>query len=109
MVEMSLKMDDLSIYTMQSIQEAPYLIESINPDVIVLDLKTAALGDYQDFFHELKENDKTSAIPLVGLGKTEDVIPLGDLKKYFSGFLEKPLSPTNLAEKIRSAIGPTLC
>ncbi|MDD4202731.1 MAG: response regulator [Candidatus Omnitrophica bacterium] len=105
--KMVLEQGGHSVFTVNSPAEAQEKIKAENPDLILLDIMMQSPDDGIAFAHKLKKDKVT--IPIIMLsgiskvtgysyGKCNDVLPCTD-------FLEKPISPKVLIDKVNSVLG----
>lgn len=100
MVELTLKPLDINVSSFPDFQNIFPLLELHRPDLLLLDMNTL-LEKGQEFFLELKNHPQTKSIPVVVLGGNEGNLPdLPDWMNGLTGFLPKPISPSEFKERI---------
>ena len=90
MMEFALRAKGAEIYTVSTIENNFYLLDDLQPDLIIFDVETA-----KDFLSELKTYSTKSI--LVGVGSEASRELVGDMVKTY---LIKPLEAKNIANRI---------
>ena len=86
--------------------EATQKIERFKPDLVVLDIMMERLSDGFDLCRELKRDPELKEIPILAVSAINEEIGMKFSPKtdgeYFQAddFLEKPVSPENLLERV---------
>jgi len=98
MLEISAKKSGLDCYTIDSCNDCFYLIKDLQSELLIIDIKTI-MPIVDTFFNKL-EDEGLSQIPVVAVGKPEDIETFGEWKAKVVRIVEKPLPATSLFEKI---------
>jgi DNA-binding NtrC family response regulator len=99
--------ENYEVILAQNVTEAENLIKKEKPDMIFLDVMMESPDDGIVFAHKLKkENIKIPVVMLSAIGKVtgyshkrcDEVMPCND-------FLEKPVNPKSLVNKVKKVLG----
>jgi DNA-binding NtrC family response regulator len=98
MFELTAKNEELDCYTVESSADCFYLIKDLQSELIIIDIKTVS-PQIDEFFANL-EKEGLSQIPVVAVGRSEDIEEFGANKSKVLRIIEKPLPATGLFDKI---------
>ena len=101
----ALSSDELEIFDVYEGQGAVELIESILPDLVILDIMMPT-RDGRDICQDLKKNPITKGVKILMLtARDEQFERIVGLKLGADEYETKPFSPTHLAIKIKNMCG----
>ena len=93
LIERVFKKRSLPFYTINSVEDFSYLVDDLNPAIIVLDGETFSKNQ-QVFLNQYEKSSKMQSLPFILLEPGND---LGFLKNKI-GELKKPLEPFEMPE-----------
>lgn len=88
-------------YSMSSLLDAPYFIQDLLPDVVVLDGKTVQ-KDAEEFIAAIEDHPHLRVVPVIGLG---DALPEWCGALNLKGHLPKPLDPSKFHDDVKKLLG----
>ncbi len=100
LVEKVFKKRDLPFYSLANIDDFSYLVEDLNPEVIVLDQVTA-LKKSEVFRRQYENSQKMQSVPFIILGEDQD---LSFISKRV-GSIPKPFEPFQIPMTIMNLMG----
>jgi DNA-binding NtrC family response regulator len=94
-IEKTLGAKGWQVYSSEGLEDCLYLLKDLKPELLLLDLKSL---DQQEasFFKHIKDTQ----IPVISMGFETDKERESHFDCSFSGFIEKPLSPTDLESQL---------
>jgi CheY-like chemotaxis protein len=85
------------------------LVQSIHPDVILLDVMMAHLGDGLDCLKKLKEMQSTKDVPVIMMTSVNETYDYrSQIEESFYAhdrWLDKPVTPAVLLKTVREVLG----
>jgi chemotaxis response regulator CheB len=99
LIERAFKKKSLPFYTLTSVDDFAYLVEDLNPALIVLDGETYDMNAAA-FLKQYEGSEKMQKLPFVLLEPKSD---FGFIKKKL-GELKKPLEPFKLPDQLTAMI-----
>ena len=97
LLEKVFKKKDLPFYTLPNASDFTYLVEDLNPILIVMDTKTA-LSHLESFKAQYQTSQKLQSLPFVWVdGQSQDL----DFVKNVVGKIERPFDPFEIPETLR--------
>ena len=91
---------NLSLYTINSAEDIQYLIEDMDPEVIVMDVATYLLHeDRVNMF--MAASEKMQNTPWISVGTREFSFPGAQMK----GHIQKPINVSKIANQIQVILG----
>jgi CheY-like chemotaxis protein len=95
------------VVTAGSGEECLALVESVMPDVILMDVMMPRMDGY-DTCRRLKANPKTKGVPVVFLtAKAQQFEKQQGMQAGAAGYLIKPFDPMTLCDQIRAILAET--
>jgi CheY-like chemotaxis protein len=87
-------------YSMGTLLDAPFFIEDLAPDVLVLDGKTANYKP-QEFIEAIISYPILATIPVIGFG---DTLPEWCAALNLKGHLKKPVNPEHFFDQVKQLL-----
>lgn len=101
LLEKVFKKKDLPFYTLSEASDFVYLVDDLNPVLIVVDTKTA-LSHLESFKTQYEASQKLRSLPFVWVdGESHD---LGFVQNVV-GKIERPFDPFEIPEKLKNILG----
>lgn len=100
LLEKVFKKKELPFYTLANASDFTYLVDDLNPVLIVMDTKTA-LSHLESFKSQFESSEKLRSLPFVWVdGQSHDL----DFVKNVVGKIERPFDPFEIPEKLKNIL-----
>lgn len=99
LLEKVFKKKNLPFYTLDTAKDFLYLVEDLEPSLIVLDTKTAA-ESMEAFKTQYESSPKLQALPFILLDESNELT----LIKNISGHIRRPFDPFDVPEMLKKIL-----
>src|SRR5690606_37798602 len=101
LLEKAFKKKDLPFYTLDKASDFSYLVEDLNPVLIVMDVKTA-LSHLESFKTQYSSSAKLQGLPFVWLdGESPEL----SFVNHVVGKIDRPFDPFEMPSRLEKILG----
>ncbi len=100
MIKENFVMHNFNVFEAEDGQQAVTLAEQVQPEIIIMDIRMPVMDGFESS-RIIKSNPKTGRIPIIALtASVRSETQEDDYKKYFDGYLHKPVTRSELFSQI---------